>query len=356
MIRNKKLKNFYKHKKILITGHTGFVGSWLCFFLKNFDCLIYGISKNKLENANNYNILQISTYLKKEFFLDINNYKKFNEKVRIIKPDIVFHLAAQSYVLEGYKNPLETFKTNIVGTANILNSSISNNIKYNVIITSDKCYLNSNHNKYFKEDSILGGDDPYSASKACAELISKSLINSYKSKIYVHTIRAGNILGGGDFGKQRLIPDIYFSKINNKKLHLRYPKAIRPWQNILDVIHAYSLIPLQQFLKKKKYDNWNLGPKISDKKTNVENLVKKFLLNFNDNKKFNIIIKKKKNKESEVLMLNSNKIRKEVKWKNFYTIEETIKQISEWYNIYYNKKSKIKKFSKELLKDLFAKI
>ena len=356
MIRNKKLTNFYKHKKILITGHTGFVGSWLCIFLKNFNCKIYGISKNNLENSKNYKLLKISSFLENEFFLDINNYKKLDEKIKIINPHIIFHLAAQSYVLEGYKNPIDTFKTNIIGTANILKSLISHKIKHSIIITSDKCYANSNRNQYFSEGSILGGNDPYSASKACAELITKSFTHSYKKEIYIHTIRAGNILGGGDFGKQRLIPDIYFSRINNKKLYLRYPKAIRPWQNILDVIHAYSLIPLHQSLIKKRYDSWNLGPNICEKKINVQNLVKKFLKHFNNNKDFKIIINKRKQIESEVLMLNSNKIRKEVKWKDIYTIDETLMQIAEWYNIYHTNKSKIKKFSDKLLKDFLAKI
>ncbi len=356
MSKIKKLKKFYTNKKVLITGHTGFVGSWLALLLKKLNCKIYGISMKPNLNSQNYRVLDISKIIKKEFFFDIENSALTNKTIKNIKPDIIFHLAAQSFVLEGYKNPIDTFRTNIIGTANLINSAIINKVKYNVIITTDKCYANNETNISFKENAPLGGNDPYSSSKACAEIISKALSKSYGVKnLYVDTVRAGNILGGGDFGSNRLIPDIYFAKLNKKKLFIRYPKATRPWQNILDLIIGYSLIPMSQKNRTNNFESWNIGPTNKEKKINVNSIVKKFINNFDSNMK--VIIKKSKIKEAKILMLNSNKFRKNLGWKNLYNIDETISQTSEWYKKYLLKdKKKVKVYSKRILDYTLKKI
>ena len=350
------LKKFYKNKKILITGHTGFVGSWLSFLMLNFNCRLYGISKKNCKNSQNYQILSISRKFKKEFFIDINNFTLLEKKINFIKPDVIFHLAAQSYVLEGYNNPLDTFMTNIIGTANLLKSSIKNKVKHNIIITTDKCYVNENKKLRFKENSKLGGDDPYSASKACAEIISNSIAKSFSNKkIYIDTVRAGNILGGGDFGSNRLIPDIVLSKKRNENLTIRYPNAIRPWQNVLDVIIAYSLIPLNQIKRSKNFEAWNVGPRSREKTVRVIELVNNFLHSFNFKKK--IIIKKSKIKEKEILILDSSKIRKHIKWDTQFKISETIEQICTWYKLYLTKnKKELLKYSNKLINDILKKI
>ena len=344
-----KLKSFYSNKKILITGHTGFVGSWLTLLFTKFNCKVFGISKKNSLNDENYKILDISKNIHKEFFIDINNYYKLKNKIKEIKPDIVFHLAAQAYVLEGYKDPIDTFSTNVMGTLNIIKSSIENKIKHNIIITTDKCYVNNEKKIGLKESSILGGDDPYSASKACAELVCKAMSQSYfNKKIYFDTIRAGNILGGGDFGKDRLINDIYLSIKNNRKLIIRYPDAIRPWQNILDVIIAYSMIPINQMNRLENYETWNLGPGKNVKKLTVIEIVKKFFKIFELKKNF--LIKRIKIKEKKILILNSNKIRKKIKWNNKFNIEETLNQTCEWYKIYITKnKKELQKYSSTLI-------
>ena len=352
-----KHNKFYKDKKVLITGHTGFVGSWLSLLMLKFNSKVYGISKNALDNSFNYKNLSIKNDLKGEYFLDINNFNNLNKKIKIIKPDIIFHLAAQPYVIEGYENPIDTLKTNIIGTANLLRSSLENKIKHNVIITSDKCYNNLDKKTFFNENSEMGGSDPYSVSKGCAELITKSFSQSYNNNIYIHTVRAGNIIGGGDFGKNRLIPDIYYSKIKNKKLNIRYPNAIRPWQNILDVINSYSYIPVAQASIKNRYDCWNIGPRTNDAKINVIELVEKFLKNFDKNKQIRVRIKNNHLKESIILMLNSNKIRKKLNWKNIFNTNQTIKQTSEWYKICLNgSRSELKEYSIKLLNELFKRI
>jgi len=352
MSKIKKLKNFYRNKKVLITGHTGFVGSWLSLLMIELNCKVYGISKYINDNSKNYKILNISKRLKKEYFIDINNHNNLDKKIKLIKPDIIFHLAAQAYVLEGFNNPLNTFKTNIIGTANVLECSIKNKIPYNVIITTDKCYINKEKDENFSEDSELGGDDPYSASKACAEIVSNAMSKSFSNNhIYIDTIRAGNIIGGGDFGYKRLITDIFNSIKNNKKIVIRYPQAIRPWQNVLDVIMAYSLIPLNQKNRKSNYESWNLGPSYNEKKITVLNLVKKFLKIFN--KKINIKFKKSKIKEKKLLMLNSDKIKYKIKWKNQFTINETIDQTCIWYNIYLSgNNDKLNQYSASLIKKI----
>ena len=176
-----KIKKFYKNKKILITGHTGFVGSWLCLLMVNLNCKVFGISKKNTPNSQNYNIQNISKKIQNEFFLDITNYKFLEKKIKLIKPDVLFHLAAQPYVIEGYSNPLATININAIGTANVLKTCYENNVKHNVIITTDKCYENEDKRFVFKENSKLGGDDPYSASKACAEIITKSLSKSFSN-------------------------------------------------------------------------------------------------------------------------------------------------------------------------------
>lgn len=348
----KKLKNFYKNKKILITGHTGFVGSWLSLFMNQLNCKVYGISKSNSDNSKNYKLLNISKRLKKEYFLDINNFVTLEKKIKLVKPDIIFHLAAQAYVLEGFNDPLNTFKTNVIGTANVIESSIRNKIKYNVIVTTDKCYVNKEKNVNFDEKAELGGDDPYSASKACAEIVSNAMSKSFSYKnIYIDTVRAGNIIGGGDFGYKRLITDIFNSIKNNKEIVIRYPKAIRPWQNVLDVILAYSLIPINQKNRKRNNESWNLGPSNKEKKITVIELVRKFLNTFGN--KVNVKVEKSKIKEKKILMLNSNKIKKKMKWKNKFKINETVDQTCNWYNLYLARnKKKLNIYSVSLVKKI----
>ena len=356
-MNKKKLKKFYHGKKILITGHTGFVGSWLTFMMIKLGAKVYGISKNTIDNSVNYKVLRLNEHLRKEYFFNIVDFKILNSKIKQIKPNIIFHLAAQPYVMEGYKKPLETVNTNIIGTANLVISSIANKIKYNVIITSDKVYKNLNKKTFFNENSEIGGSDPYSMSKSCAELVARSFSESYNKKLFIDTVRAGNIIGGGDFGKNRLIPDIYFSKLQKRKLVLRYPNAIRPWQNVLDAIHAYSLIPLNQAKRKKSYDFWNIGPKKNEAKISVNKLVEKFLLSFGIKEKNKTKIKTSKHKEAKILMLNSGKIRKKLNWKNVFNINMTIKQTGNWYKMFKNKDMiNLRKYSENILNQLLNKI
>lgn len=345
MFLNKRF-SIYKNKKVLITGHNGFVGSWLTASLLKLKSKVYGISlknKNKgfrfIVDKKNLNLTQ--------YIQDINDFKKLNSIIKKINPDFIFHLAAQPIVNIGYNKPLETIRTNVIGTANILESIKQNKTKNCIIITSDKVYLNKENKKFFNEESELGGDDIYSASKACAEIITRSFFLSFKNQFsYLDTIRAGNILGGGDFGDKRLIPDIFKSIHSNKILNIRSPFSIRPWQNVLDAITAYLLIPLNQKKRSNGFDVWNVGP---DKKgssirvLDIINVLKK------KNSKFKIKIRKNSFNESHFLMLNNKKIKK-IGWNNKYSINTTLNQTSKWYDLYYNSKNnELKKFTNYLI-------
>lgn len=345
MFLNKSL-SIYKNKKVLITGHNGFVGSWLTSSLIKLKSKVYGVSlKNK--NKGFKFVVNEKSQLK-EFIQDINDYDKINFLIKKINPDFIFHLAAQPIVNIGYQRPLETIKTNILGTANILESIKRNKIKHSVIITSDKCYLNKENKKLFKEDSEIGGDDVYSASKACAEIITRSFYLSFKDKYsFIDTVRAGNIIGGGDFGSKRLLPDIFKSAHSNKILQVRSPFSIRPWQNVLDVITAYLLIPINQKKRSYKYDVWNVGPDKNESSIRVLDIINKLKI-FNK-KKFKFKITKKKFKESFFLRLDNKKIKK-IGWSNGNTIDSTLSQTVKWYDLYYNsKKKELIKFTNYLI-------
>jgi CDP-glucose 4,6-dehydratase len=267
-------------------------------------------------------------------------------------------MAAQSLVTQSYINPKYTFEANTLGTVNILN--ILNEldfIKSALIITTDKVYFNDNKKKYFKEDDILGGVDPYSNSKSCVELIVNSYNQSFfkEKKIFVATARAGNVIGGGDFSKDRIIPDYFRSLLKNKKLRLRSPNSIRPWQHVLDPLYGYLLLLMK--LHKKQIisgSSFNFGPSNSSNKSvkEVINLINK---NFNNSVK---IIKQKSSpenyKESKALMLNSNKSKKILKWSGKYDLQQSINLTSAWFKKFIDKKNKdILKITQDQIKHYF---
>lgn len=345
-----KLKKFWKNKKVFITGHTGFKGSWMTMIFNLLGAKVYGYSL-KPERSSLYNLVNIDKIMTKSSIGDLRDYKKLKEAIYKISPDFLIHMAAQPLVRHSYDHPKYTYEVNTMGTLNILN--ILNEIETvrNVlIITTDKVYKNINKKKYFKEVDELGGIDPYSNSKACAELVCKSYFDSFfsKKKISCVTARAGNVIGGGDFSKNRIIPDFFRAFKSNKKLVLRYPNAIRPWQHVIEPLYGYILL-LMSISKQKKpvYDAWNFGPK------KINNLkVKKIISILNKNfqnpvyiiNKFN---KKNTYKESDVLKLNSEKAKKTLNWKPTYTIDETIKLISEWHEILLKDKKKLLKTSQK---------
>ena len=325
------LTKFWANKKVFITGHTGFKGTWLCVVLKMLKSEIHGYSLRP-KKTSLFNQSKISANLTSNIFADINNIKLLQKEIIRVKPEIIFHLAAQPIVLESYKNPVETFRTNIMGTVNLLNS-IKNikSIKAVVIITTDKVYKINKNNDSYKEDDLLGGFDPYSTSKVAVELIVDCYIKSFfkKSNLKdkISTARAGNVIGGGDYSKDRLVPDIIQSINNNKKLIVRNPSYVRPWQHVIEPLIGYLLLAESQYNNlKNKNHSWNFGPSIDNfKKVNeVINIMKGF-------KNFNYIIDKSNQlKETKILRLNSLKAQKRLKWKPIWNIKTTLKRVFEW--------------------------
>ena len=265
MVNIKKLKKFWSGKKVFITGHTGFKGSWMIVALNMLNVNIYGYSL-KPDKISLFNQVNGKKIVKKNFFFDINDFKKLSNKISQVKPDILFHLAAQPLVSESFIKPTETFRTNIIGTLNVLEILKKNkSIKSAVIITTDKVYKNIEKNIRFKEDSSLGGDDVYSSSKASADLITLSYIKSFfnNSTCNVATARAGNCIGGGDWTKFRILTDSMYAFLNNRKLVIRNPKAKRPWQHVLESLAGYILLAQKLYGKRgSKFSGaWNFGPK-----------------------------------------------------------------------------------------------
>ena len=340
------LKKFWKNKKVFLTGHTGFKGSWFCIFLNLLGAKVRGYSLKPEQKYNLFNLAKINKLINFSIIGDIRNYDKLKKSITEFSPDFIVHMAAQSLVGNSYVNPKYTYEVNTLGTINILNIlNELNYIKSALIITTDKVYFNNNKKKYYKENDSLGGYDPYSNSKSCAELSVNSYNHSFfkKKNIFVATARAGNVIGGGDFSIDRILPDYFRSLSKNKRLILRAPNSIRPWQHVIDPLYGYLLL-LMKLYKKQKFDenSWNFGPNKSNNQSvnEIVNLI---------NKEFNYsvkVIKKnlnsKKYYESKVLTLNSLKAKKCLGWKAKYNLKESIKLIFIWHKQFLQKKNILK--------------
>lgn len=341
------MKNFWKNKKVFITGHTGFKGSWLCIYLNYLGAEVTGYSL-KAKKLSLFNLAGINNLLKKNYYSNIQDYKSLNKAIISSKAEIIFHLAAQSLVTESYKNPLNTFATNILGTINTI-ESISHNkkIRAALLITTDKVY-DTKINKVFKETDKLGGIDPYSASKVCCEFVVQSYLKSIKNLVIRNNVciaRAGNVIGGGDYSNDRLIPDIYKSIIMKKQLILRNPSYIRPWQHVLEPLNGYLKLVEKIYNKKKlKQKVWNFGPHLNNCKSvmKVTMLFKKYL-------DFKIkVIKNKSFIENPLLRLNNSKSIKYLKWRHKWDLKETITKIVDWHN--YKRREDIIKICEDQIK------
>lgn len=342
----------YKNLKVLITGTTGFKGAWLAFWLKELGAKVIGVALKPEKDSILFKNLKLEKKIK-QYYIDIRDFDKISKLIKKEKPDIIFHLAAQSIVSSSFKRPLDTFQTNILGSANILESVRLNNSPYLIYVTSDKCYLNLNKKRRYKENDALGGLDNYSSSKACAELIFLSYFNNYFNKnkyLSIASVRAGNVIGGGDMKNNRIIPDIVKSLNSKKILNLRNPHATRPWQHVLECLSGYLLLGhklLNKHLKVDMFPSWNFGPNISNQ-TNVEYITKMFINNWGSS---HFKIRKdlsKKFYETTFLSLNIQKAGKELDWKPRLNLKDTINLTVNWYkNFYHDKNKNIEFFTKE---------
>ena len=342
----------FKNKKVIVTGHTGFKGSWLTLWLISLKAKVIGISNQEFR-LSNFNILNLKNHIK-NFKTDIRDLKKIKKIITSTNPDYIFHLAAQALVKESFNKPVETFTTNSIGTLNILESARSLKKKCSIIlITSDKSYKNLELKRGYKENDLLGGHDPYSASKASAELIIQSYFQSFIKKnknIKIGIARAGNVIGGGDWSKNRLIPDCVKSWSKNKKVKLRNPFSTRPWQHVLEAVGAYLLFAKKINTNKRlNGEAFNFGPNIQNNITvlqvikKMQKLWKQVDWKINKRKKITFY-------ESKLLQLNCKKAKKELNWKSIINFNQTISMTINWYKKYYENPKEIKKFALSQIK------
>ena len=332
-------KKFWQYRRVFITGHTGFKGSWLCMILKKLGASIEGYSLVPKKKSI-FKIANIEKDINRNHYYDIRDFKVLKKKILNFKPDVIFHLAAQPLVIESYLNPFKTFDVNAIGTLNLM--EIVRKLNYNGVlinVTTDKVYKIIKNKKKFSEEDEIGVTDPYGSSKVCSEIIAKSYFKSFlmnKNYFKVFTVRSGNVIGGGDFSKNRIIPDFFLLQNSKKKnFFVRNPNYTRPWQFVLEPLIGYILLAEKMFLNKIKYCEknfaWNFGPELKDS-VSVYQLCK--TLAKNSNKKIKITRNtriNKKFKETQFLYLNSNKAKKLLGWKNQYNLKTALFKIVEWY-------------------------
>mgnify|MGYP001158123354 CR=1 FL=1 len=349
------IEKTYKGKKIFITGHTGFKGSWMIQMLKELGAIIKGYSLKPESKNDLYNLIDGDS-LCSSTIDDIRNYKRLHKEIIDFQPDFIFHLAAQAQVLKGFEESRKTFEVNVMGTINILEviKSLTKNCHV-IIITTDKVYYNYEREYSYKENDRLGGKDPYSNSKACSELAVNSYRDSFfnnsfaKFKHIITVARAGNVIGGGDWSTNRIIPDFIRSIQNNTSLVIRSPKATRPWQYVLDPIYGYLILGHNSMNDPKSFSfhkEFNLGPKYMDC-ISVKNLIEKCINYLNKGK---ITIKEdniKKKKESTFLNLDTTKIERILGFFPIIDLDKGIKLTMDWYKKYLIHPSEIKDFSKK---------
>ena len=328
----KKIKNFYKNKKILVTGATGFKGSWLCSWLLKLGSKVYGTGFNTNNKKKLFYKLNLNNRINLKKF-DIRNYKKLKKFITTSKPSIIFHLAAQPIIYKSYQNPHDTFDINCKGTLNILETAKKYKfIKSVVIVTSIDVYKNVGKFKGYKESDELGGADPYSASKTISELIVKAHRESFfknKKKCGISSARTGNVIGGGDWSEKRLIPACIKSLIKNKVILLRNPNSVRPWQFVLEPLKGYLILAKKQFENPLRYsDSWNLAPD-SKSAIDVQRIVK-YMINFWGKGKMKTM-KNNNFYERKHLRINSTKAKKNLNWLSTYDIKNTVRITTEWY-------------------------
>ena len=353
MIDNlKSLNKFWRGKKVFLTGHTGFKGSWFSIFLNLLGAKVVGYSLKPNTKPNLFDLAKLDKEINKSIIGDIRDYNKLKKSISDFSPDFIVHMAAQPLVRESYVSPKYTYEVNTLGTINIINIlNELNFIKSALIITTDKVYFNNNNESYYKENDLLGGLDTYSNSKSCAELAVNSYNHSFfkKKKIFVATARAGNVIGGGDFSKDRILPDYFRSLLKNKRLILRSPNSIRPWQHVIDPLYGYLLLLMKLHKREINSGAFNFGPNKSNNKS-VNNIIKLINKDFNNSVK---VIKKVNNlksyHESEILMISSYKSKKILNWQTKYNIEKSIKLTSYWFKEFLAKKNILKVTQNQIL-------
>ena len=331
-------ENIYKDRRVLVTGHTGFKGSWLCTWLLDLGATVAGYSLDVPTQPSHFETLALADRIK-HFQGDIRDKDILKQTLKQFSPEIVFHLAAQSLVRKSYQDPVLTFETNILGTLNLMDCLRSqDSITAGVFITSDKCYENVEWLWGYRENDRLGGKDPYSASKACAELVSSAYMESFfkKNGPNVATSRAGNVIGGGDWAADRVIPDCVRAWSEGRPVHIRNPQATRPWQHVLEPVSGYLVLGQKLFRgdSRVKNQSFNFGPHAQVNQS-VSELISEMARFWPSGKwKAQQEIDSEK-QESTLLKLNCDKAFHMLHWNAVLNFQETVELTAKWYQAYY---------------------
>lgn len=326
------VRDFWQNKRVFLTGHTGFKGSWLALWLHSLGARVYGYALRPDTTPALFEVANIEALLSGHTLADIRDYTILSHSIADAQPDIVFHLAAQPLVRRSYIDPIETYSTNVMGTVNLLEAiRQSATAKAVVNITTDKCYENKEWLWAYRENEPMGGHDPYSSSKGCAELITASYRNSFyeNAGIGLASARAGNVIGGGDWSVDRLIPDILRAIDAQECLRIRSPHAIRPWQHVLEPLKGYLLLAQALYEDPKTYASaWNFGPHEQDAKE-VSWIVNK-LATYLPETRWQIDPNPQPH-EANLLKLDSSKAQYHLKWQPAWNLDMSLKKIAEWH-------------------------
>ena len=336
LVKNMDL-SFYKGKKVLVTGHTGFKGSWLCKILVNAGANVVGYSIDPPTNPSLFELSGIENQIT-SYIADIRDLDKLKEVFEKEQPELVFHLAAQPIVRDSYKMPVYTYETNVMGTVNICECvRLFDCVKSFLNITTDKVYENQETNVAFTEDMPLDGYDPYSNSKSCSELVTHSYKKSFftDGRVAVSTSRAGNVIGGGDFANDRIIPDCVRAVEHGETIIVRNPNSTRPYQHVLEPLKIYLMIVEAQYKNHELEGYYNVGPNDSDCRTTGE-LVTLFCKLWGDGAKWKDVSEANAPHEANFLRLDTTKVKKVFGWQPRWSVEEAVEKIVEWTKVYFD--------------------
>lgn len=334
--------NFFRGKRVLVTGHTGFKGSWLSIWLHELGAEVVGVSQEPFSNRDNFVLSGIGSKIMADLCANICDGQKMKEIFQKYQPEIVFHLAAQPLVRYSYEQPVETYEANVMGTIHIMEAIRStSSVKVGVMITTDKCYDNKEQMRGYKEDDPFGGYDPYSSSKGACEIAIQSWRRSFfnpedygkKHHVSLASVRAGNVIGGGDWALDRIIPDCIKALEQDKVIDIRSPKAIRPWEHVLEPLSGYMLLAKKQWEQPTDFcEGWNFGPEAESVST-VWEVASELIKNYGkgelkDSSDPNAV------HEAKLLMLDITKAKTKLGWKPRMNMQQCMALVADWYKRY----------------------